>query len=195
MTKVSLSEQLFRKIDEFTLYRGKEEIHKQSIKNILSEFKKINPNENFNNYFRRNTEFGKNFTPLHVAVLRTSSELIQLFIDEGADPSIKIYDSFFSGPGVTAYELCYLCKIFTRNKVVKIIKPYTLIHNIKNKLYSTIIHSNVLKSKINCQYTDSIYLKIHDKIKLMFLIQNRFEIYLPNEIWYKILESNFVKDY
>ena len=93
MTGQRLSDQLFRKIDEFTLYRGKEEIHKKSIKNIISKYKKLNPDKNFNNYLRRNTEFGKNFTPLHVAVLRTSCELIQLFIDEGADPSIKIYDS------------------------------------------------------------------------------------------------------
>ena len=197
MTQESLKDQLFRKIDEFTLYGGREKKHKESIKKIISDYKKLNPNKNFNNYLRRNTEFGKNFTPLHVAVLRTSCELIQLFIDEGADPSIKIYDSWFSASntGLTAYELCCICKIFNRNKIVKVIEPYTLTFNIKNKFYNTIKHSNVLKSITNCQYTNSVYLKIHDKIKLIFLIQNRFKIYLPNELWYKILETNYIKDY
>lgn len=186
---------LFRYIDKYSLYGGNREKYKENIKCILSEYKKLNPNNNFNNYFRKNTEFGKNFTPLHVAILRTSCELIQLLIDEGADPSIKIYDSYFSQNGLNAYELCNICKIFSKNKIIKIIKPYTLTYNVKNKFYNTITHSNILRFRGDCLHTQSIYFKIHNKIKLLFVIRDKMGIYLPNELWFKILETNFVKHY
>ena len=61
----------------------------KKISQIITNFKKTNSNQNFNNELRG--LFG--YTPLHYAVLYNQYEIVLLLIQEGADPTIKILQS------------------------------------------------------------------------------------------------------
>jgi len=163
----------------------------ENIKHIISEFKLHNPTKNFNNEMRGQFSY----TPLHYAVLRNDFGLVQLFIHEGADPTIRIMQSVYKKKGILPL---YLAEDFGKIEITAILKPYTEEWLIKNYFYNSITHYTINNKKQQTPtHLHQMYIKINPNIDTIKLIQNRLPIdmFLPNELWIKILEMCQLKDY
>jgi ankyrin repeat protein len=159
----------------------------ENIKQIVSNFKLHNPTKNFNNEIRG--QFA--YTPLHYAVLRNDFGLVQLFIHEGADPTIRILQSEYKPKGILPL---YLAEDFGKIEITTILKPYTEECLIKYYFYNSIMH---YKKKRTPTTLHKMYASITPNIEIIKLIQNRLPIdmFLPNELWIKILEMCQLKDF
>uniref|UniRef100_A0A6C0J968 Uncharacterized protein n=1 Tax=viral metagenome TaxID=1070528 RepID=A0A6C0J968_9ZZZZ len=155
-----------------------------NIKNIISTFKKNNPNKNFNREIRGSFDY----TPLHKAVLTNQPEIVKLLIEENADPTITILHNINRQDGIMAL---YLCEEFGKPIISNLLRPYTNKYIILfNNFYNIILH----KKNEN---TNNIYSQVTPTIFNIILLSNRLSynnLYLPNELWYKILECFQLKD-
>lgn len=169
----------------------------KNISKIITNFKLQNPTKNFNTEIRGRF----NYTPLHYAVLRNDVGIVRLFIHEEADPTIIILQSEYKPKGILPL---YLAENFGKIEITSILKPYTEEYLIKNNFYNSIVHYEIINNKkkelINkkqhINYLHKIYNSITPNIVNICLIQNRLPIYmfLPNELWIKILEFCQLKE-
>ena len=165
-------------IFEFIRYN---DIH--SICQCITQFKCHYPNKNFNKEMRGMF----NYTALHEAVLWNKFEIVELFIKEGSDPTIRILKEVYKPKGILAL---YLAENFGKDNITNILKPYTQSYHLNN-FYSSILHFTI--KNIDNENLKNIYNKISYKIILIFIIRNKldskYNIYLPNELVFKILEQ------
>ena len=158
-----------------------------NVKKIINDFKRIEPNKNFNSEIRGLF----NYTPLHKAVLYNKFDIVEILIKEKADPTIRILQSTYPPDGILAL---YLAEDFGKHNITKILKLYMkdweFDINIMQKFFS--IKDNPFKKnkkKLQKQY---------NVIFTIMLIGNRLgntEMecqeplipYLPNEMWFLIL--------
>lgn len=143
----------------------------------IKKYKKINTTN-----FNRGIRGCLNYTPLHSAVLRNNISMVKLFLNENADPTIKILQQTYPTHGILAL---YLAEGFGKHNITAILKPYTTIWETYTKY-----------SQRPCTICNYIKLKKIPKIPFLNDQFNSYSIiiYTIILIGYR-LESNYYKNH
>jgi hypothetical protein len=111
-----IGKELFESIGEIGSVTPNLGANLKKCKDLIEEFKKNNPEDNFNDKLRGSL----NYTPLHEVVLCNKIDFVRLFIEMGADPTIEIN---LCSP--LNRQAIYLAENFGKHNITAILRPYT----------------------------------------------------------------------